>query len=251
MVYKNFEVLTSVALSVPLVCVSMYGVNAPSVIFSLMWVNLCQWFFIASLPNASIQNRIVSIWAVIISIAILLNQIPFMTNGFKSNDGFAAFLSASVLFVLTLIIGSAVKSSSDYFMHTGVLPVEKGKIYIVIKRPKTMVDYFLSISGHPVSSVSFCLNDKWIKYSQKNGTAEVCSLDNTIGYTFIDTGLYANKYQEKEFKAMIHKPWGWSRNCVTSWYKFTYGTYLEHKPWELLPSAYVKRIISTIQENKK
>tara|TARA_R110000850_G_scaffold11976_4_gene40747 strand:- start:22326 stop:22976 length:651 start_codon:yes stop_codon:yes gene_type:complete len=216
-----------------------------------MWVNLCQWGFIASLPEFSIQNRVVSIWALLISFVILLNQLPFMISGFKIFDNFDVFLSVSVLFVLSVMVSSAIKSSSDVFMQDGVLPSKKGRVYIVIKRPKTMIDYFLSVSGSHVSSVSFCLNDKWIKYSQKNGSAKECSLKSTVGYTFIDSGIDATEAQETEFKAMINKPWSWSRNCVTSWYRFTYGTYLEHRPWELLPSSYVKRITDTINKKQK
>lgn len=231
-----------------LACILSFGIHATTMIFSCVWFSLCATAFIAS--SRSDTGEKIACWgAFSLFCLMLVMQIPYMLASPFIGAGFIQFLSILTAFVVSTVVIVSMVAASNIFRVDGVTPKHGRKIYLVIKRPKSWVDYLISTIGSPVSSVSFCVGDDWLRYTKRDGSAESCDTFNAVGYTFVDTGLVANDMQYQSFSEMEHKRWSFKNNCVTAWYNFTSGTMLEHKVWEWLPSIYVKRVIKEINSH--
>lgn len=231
--------LTSITLSlaIAVTCFMAYGVTGATLIFVLEFqlVALCagMWGVIKS----DKEKTAIAIMVVFYGF-MLLQQIPYMMDLPLIGPSFGMFIVVIGTFLFVMALSSVISHSSDLWRCSGGL--NNDNLHIVLKRPKTMLDYVVSILGSPVSSVSFASGNKWYKYDANSGLCLPC--DNREGYVFVDTGI------KQDIDIMENKPWSWRHNCVAGYYPITSGTYLEPKPWEWLPSVYVKRIL---KERKK
>ena len=241
--YKHYAPSMTAAFTVAVSCLVMFGVSAPVMIFVFTWIMLCQFAFIATLPSMSNGMKLSIRMMMFFSIAMLIRQIGYMAVSPVVGESVYVWMAAISSIGIGSLFVYAINSSARTYRTEGITPEEGNRIYLVIKRPKTAIDYLLSVVGNPVSSVSFSVGTEWLRFKAKNGSAERFNVTDSLGYTFIDTGLEASDAQVKAFRSVEHKSWSLSRNCVTSWYAFTQGTYLEHMPSEILPSIYVSRIL--------
>lgn len=196
------------------------------------------------------KEKLAMFWLVFFHFLTLINQLPYMFSGTKGED-FAVFSTTVLTCAFLWVFVTSLKSTSDLYRIQGATEIKPNTIYLVLKRPKSWTDYFVSMFGSPVSSVSFSIGDRWIKYTKRNGCAEEFSaqtLEDRHGYTFIETDLNVTTDRLIRFNHMLHKPWTIYNNCVTSWEPFLDGSHYEHKPWEWLPSVYIARIIKEVNK---
>lgn len=238
------QIAMTLTLAVAMACFMAYGVTGATLIFVLEFQLLS--IFIA-LANEYKYKTLATI--MIISNGLMLaQQIPYMMDLKIIGPSFGIFVTTLASFFIVYAVANAIKSASDMYRVNGVDvgDLKDDAIYLVLKRPKTVTDYITAIFGSNVSSVSFCINNKWLRFTTKTKTAEFYDVNDSTGYTFIDTGVQASTKRYEAFLSHKHNRWGLSNNCVTSWYSVTVGTVLEHKPWEWFPSTYVRRVINEI-----
>lgn len=221
----------------------LFGINGASLIFVLATLLLCLSLYIAKK-----EKCIESFWVVVFSVIVLINQIPFMA-GVGGTD-FYIFLATVLSCLLVLFVSSSIYSVSSLYSIKGQAEIKDKRAYIVFKKPKTFIDHLYAYIGINVSSISFCIDKKWIRYTQKNGTAEKCEINQRDGFIFIDIGS-SEYFDMSKFEAMAHKPWSWHNNCVIGWKPMLENMWLEPKPWEWLPSIYAKRVIEVLKNENR
>ncbi len=241
-----FNSLAVLMFAVPLVCDLTFGTSAPTVIF-----NLSAMLVISTAMNfVGVRNQPDDKWvsavAMLAAFMLLARQMPYMFDSPAVSSDFATFLVVVCGIAVSLVFGYMIKHVSNRFRTEGGLPSKPGRIYLVIKCPKSVLDYLTCVFGSPASSVSFCINGAWIKFKHRDGCAVLSSIEKWHGYEFIDTGLDATEDQAAAFLKVKGKPWTWRENCVTAWSGLTSDTMLEPKPWEWLPSLYVLRVLKEL-----
>jgi len=245
---KAFESLTVLKYGAALLFILWFGISAPTVIYAvclMLFLNELALWHIA--PVGSIAKPFAFI-GVGTSLALIYRQVEYMTANEKIGENFTLVMNFTLIIALLSGLVFTMRRISDVFRTEGCEPTEQDKIYLVIKRPKTMLDYLTCIFGSPVSSISFCINNDWLRFTSKDGCAVACDMSKAKGYAFIDTGITASKERLESFKKMKGKDWSMRNNCVTSWYNVTHGTILEPKPWEWLPSVYVTRVLRGLKK---
>ena len=246
--HRQYTTAVTTGLTSTIGLLFIFGISAPTVIFSLLIMLTCLSFFISTMSNLESSIRQPSRIFTIFCVVMLISQIPFMIASGKVGKDFVHYMVIVFGLILSMVTVNLAKVSAVMYRTEGVKPKAGNKIYLVLKRPKSAIDYFVSMTGHPVSSVSFAIGTKWIRFKSKGGCALVGDVSNSHGYTFIDTGLLADSQQIASFNRMINKRWSMTNNCVTSWYEFTYGTFLEHQaPFEIVPSKYVERVLKEVK----
>lgn len=234
----------TLTLSVAMACFLAFGVTGATLIFVLEFQLLA--IFIA-LANEDKYKTLSSIM-IISNGLLLLQQVPYMIALDSIGPSFGLFVTVTASFFIVSAVTHAIKNASDLYRVTGtdVDKLSDNTVYLVLKRPKTIIDYITTIFGSNTSSVSFCINGKWLRYTRKTKSAEFYSIDESSGYTFIDTGIKASEAMYEGFLSKQGARWSFDSNCVTAWYSVVTGTFLEHKPWEWLPSIYVRRVLNEI-----
>lgn len=231
--WHNYFV-TPVCISFALV--TLFGVSGVTIIMSSFLIIIGLLFYICSK-----EPSISSYSALFCFIVLGLHQSVYMIG--VGGTKFYVF-GATCLFLFSCwVIFGAIKSSADLYMRSGEKDIKYDRLYLVVKRPKSMSDYFSSLLGSPVSSVSFCMNKKWIRFKEKDDCAVLCDIEKRDGFTFIDISLAAD-FDFDKFKSIEGKQWSWRKNCVKAWEPFLSGSYLEPRPWEWFPSVYVHRMLN-------
>lgn len=245
----NLLVYLVAAFTVDITYMITFGISGRGLIFMYTFQLVCYSLYITT--TVSGKEKMAVWWLVGFHIMLLLNQLPYMVQ-VQQGESFVIFFTTVLTCLTVWLLISAIRSTSDLYRSQGVKPeyLIEDRLYLVVKRPKDWSDYFISLFGSPVSSVSFSIGSNWIRYTKKEGTAERCDVLKSAGFTFLNTGVTVSDVQIEHFNKMEHKEWSWSRNCVTAWEPVLDNTPYEHKPWEWFPSVYVSRVIHLVQQEE-
>lgn len=120
-----------------------------------------------------------------------------------------------------------------------------GVLYLVLKPPKGIFDKLYSFAGLECSSISYCIDGVWVRFSQPARKVILSPLDQRDGFRFIATPYDASA---NDLLSIVDSEWSLKNNCVTVWSSIWYDSPMAHRRWEILPSQYAARMIKQINE---
>lgn len=243
--HGNLLVYLVAALTVNLAYMMFFGQSGRGLIFMYAFQLVCYSLYMTTTVRG--KER-VAIWTLVLfHILMLIKQTPYMVST-SQGENFIVFFTAVSLTLWFWVMVSFIKTTSDLYRRSGVNPeyLLDGRVYLVVKRPKTLSDYIKNITGSSTHSVSYSIGSDWIRFDDY-GYLERVSAEGVEGYSFHNTGIDVTDYQEQLFENLTGTQSSFGKNCVTVWSRFLDNTDFEHKPWEAVPSIYLNRVIKLVQ----
>ena len=245
---SNLLVFLVASFSVSFAYVLLYGVSGRGLVFMYTFQLLCYALYMTTTVDG--RER-VAMWALVcLHVLLVGNQLHYMSY----ENNFIIFFSVVAVLLTSWIVLSGMVNATNLYREHGedVSDLQSDRIYLVIKRPKTLRDFFTSLTGSMKDSVSYSIGYDWIKYSEKNGRHVILRSDlDFYGCSFFDTGLTVTESQKKEFQSLVGVPKGVFESCLAPWKYFLDGTEFEPKPFELTPTSYLKRVLPLTLTFKK
>jgi len=223
-----------VFITVSVLLLSYYGITGAVIITCLSML-----LSILIYNIYKINKDIISIIFLVSAIAILINQVYFLSG----INGTYVHTITVVLFVYIVIWN--IISIIDIIDISGVTEIENNRVYMVFKKPDDLIGIAISLFGHNSSSLSFCMNGKWLRFVKKDMLLLERDIDKIDGFVFIDIGS-SGEYDNNVFNSLEGKKWRLMNNCVSVWKPFLINTKYRIKSFDFLPSIYVLRILKKV-----
>lgn len=162
--------------------------------------------------------------------AKFINYLSFMLS---AELGFIIYFITIFLSYLTLAMTFTWKDEASD-------KIEPDGTYFVFQRPKSFLDFILTIFRLPISSFSIVQNDKWYKFSRAYKGLYVSDISG------IDLNQYIFKrapdFDEDILKALIGTQWKIkSSNCITAFQPILSIVGIKLKCFDFIPSVFAYR----------
>ena len=249
---SNLFVFLVASFTVNFSYIFLFGMSGRGLIFMYAFQLLCYSLYMTTTVES--RERMAMWFLTGFHVLLVYNQIPYMTNTVQGKEFTIFFCSVSAIISIWLLLAHMKDASDLYrFRSESVSELKEGRIYLVVKRPKTFKDFLKSLTGDMTDSVSYSIGYDWIVFSKTKNKAVILRGDlDCYGYSFFDTGLVATDRQKEDFKNLVGYSPNFFDNCLTFWRGFLDGTVYEPKPFELTPTSYLKRVLwhtTTVKES--
>jgi len=160
----NLLIYLTASLSVSLSYIIMFGLTGRGLIFIYAFQLLCYTTYISTTVTG--LQRLAVWWLVGFHGLLVFNQLEYMRTLSYSEEFMTFFcivMTVLILFILTGIFKGVYAMYRQQGSHISSLNPDR--FYLVIKRPKTLLDIFKCLLGDRKHSISLSLGYDWLLFT--------------------------------------------------------------------------------------